>query len=70
MDVWVEGSDKRRPTNGPVLKSFYDNKTDQWVGPNDKNGMAEQMMHTVSMPLATLVQTSLELYQSSIGPGR
>ena len=35
MDVWVEGSDKRRPTNGPVLKSFYDNETDQWVGPDD-----------------------------------
>ena len=36
MDVWVEGSDKRKPTNGPVLKSFYDNETDQWVGPDDK----------------------------------
>ena len=35
MVVWVEGSDKRKPTNGPVLKSFYDNETDQWVGPDD-----------------------------------
>ena len=35
MDVWVEGSDKRKLTNGPVLKSFYDNETDQWVGPDD-----------------------------------
>ena len=35
MDVWVEGSDKRKPTNGPVLKSFYDKETDQWVGPDD-----------------------------------
>ena len=36
MVVWVEGSDKRKPTNGLVLKSFYDNETDQWVSPNDR----------------------------------
>ena len=35
MVVWVEGSDKRKLTNGLVLKSFYDNETDQWVGPDD-----------------------------------
>ena len=39
MVDWVEGSDKRKLTNGPVLKSFYDNETDQWVGPNDNLGL-------------------------------
>ena len=36
MVVWVEGSDKRKLTNGLVLKLFYDKETNQWVGPDDK----------------------------------
>ena len=41
MVVWVEGSDKRKPTNGPVLKLFYDNETDQWVSPDDTTSLGD-----------------------------
>ena len=47
MVVWVEGSDKRKPTNGLVLKSFYDKETNQWVGPDDTCDDGEQVVSSV-----------------------
>ena len=40
--VWVEGSDKRKPTNGLVLKLFYDKETDQWVSPDDMGSLVSR----------------------------
>ena len=66
MVVWVEGSDKRKPTNGPVLKLFYDKETDQWVGPNDTQGF--YIYRNYGASIFTVVTELLQFTPFSLSP--
>ena len=66
MVDWVEGSDKRKPTNGPVLQSFYDNETDQWVGPDDNTSALGTIIFYESCHLRDLMEAQVGRNQFAV----